>query len=117
MGRHGMSARAPAKSLEVDAAVLEHHAFRFEQGLLAGRIGDRDAPRRVDDAMPRQPRAGGQPGQRQPDLARASGQAGEFGDLAIGRDRPGRDGRGDLPDTLAKVYACDGRLRAGGVHG
>ena len=115
--RHGTSARAPAKSLEVHPAVFEHHAFRLQQGLLSNRISDGDASSRVDDTMPGQFRSCGESRQRLPHLARAAGQSGEFGDLAVGHHGAAGNLRDDLPDTLAKVYACIGRLVAGSVHG
>ena len=115
--RHGTSARAPAKSLEIHPAVFEYHAFRLQQGLLPNRISDRDASRRVDDTMPRQLRSRGKSRQRLPHLARAPRQSGKFRNLAISRNGAAGNLRDDLPDTLAKVYACIGRLVAGSVHG
>src|SRR6185295_270999 len=115
----------PAKTVEVDpTAGVEGDSLLFEQVALEALPGPRDGlaagadlALRVDHPLPGDFVAFRQPLERGPDLPGMAGQAGEEGDLAVGRD----PAAGDAADDVENLSDRDGGGQApgrgpGGAH-
>ena len=91
-------------------------AFGAEAGelFLAGRAAGAQAAGGVDDAVPWNPRAFGELAEGAGDLAVAAGEAGFFGDAAVGRDATVRDLIDRRQDAHAAVV---GGFGVGAGHG
>ena len=110
-----VAAKATLQRFARDAAVRDLDSFGAQPPRLfairAGAAREHDPAAGSDDAVPWQMEAGGQVLQRIPGLARAAGQTGSAGDVAVGRNGAARNLRHRVPDGLNRRVIVD-RLRA-----